>query len=124
MGLETVDEYVATLPEPAREAIARLRDLAREVMPDGVEVISYQIPTIRRHGHNVVHFAAWTKHFSLYPIPEGDPVFTAAIAPYATGKGTLRFDYTDPLPVELITDLMRRLSTRPTPSGPPERDCV
>ena len=28
MGFETVDQYVAALPEPAREAMERLRDLA------------------------------------------------------------------------------------------------
>jgi uncharacterized protein YdhG (YjbR/CyaY superfamily) len=112
LGFETVDEYVATLPAPARESMMRLRELAHQVMPDGVEAISYQIPTIRRHGHNVVHFAAWARHFSVYPIPEGDPVFAAAIAPYMAGKGTLRFTYTEPLPVALITELMTRLSAR------------
>lgn len=112
MGSITVDEYVATLPEPARESMARLREIAREVMPDGVEAISYQIPTIKRHGHNVVHFAAWAQHFSVYPIPEADSDFTAALARYAAGKGTLRFNYTDPLPVALITELMVRLSAR------------
>lgn len=112
MGFETVDEYVATLAEPARASVARVREIAREVMPDGVEAISYQIPTIKRHGHNVVHFAAWAQHFSVYPIPEAEPDFIAALAPYAAGKGTLRFNYTDPLPVDLITDLMTRLSAR------------
>lgn len=112
MGFETVDEYVATLPETARLAMARLRELAREVMPDSVEAISYQIPTIKRHGHNVVHFAAWAQHFSVYPIPEADPEFTAAIAPYVAGRGTLRFSYADPLPVDLISELMTRLSAR------------
>jgi uncharacterized protein YdhG (YjbR/CyaY superfamily) len=112
MGFETVDEYVAALTAPARESMTRLRELAHEVMPDGVEAISYQIPTIRRHGHNVVHFAAWAQHFSVYPIPEADPDFAAAIAPYVAGKGTLRFSYADPLPAELITDLMARLSAR------------
>ena len=88
-------------------------------MQDGVEAISYEIPTIKRHGHNVVHFAAWAKHFSIYPIPEADPDFTAAITPYVAGKGTLRFNYADPLPVELITDLMTRLSARADASWTP-----
>lgn len=34
MGFETVDEYVATLPEQARESMARLREFSRELITD------------------------------------------------------------------------------------------
>ncbi len=70
-GFETVDEYVAAQPSTVQELLNRLRQIGLEVVPGGVEAISYQIPTIKRDGINIVHFAAWKKHLAIYPTPEG-----------------------------------------------------
>ncbi|MEQ1883382.1 MAG: hypothetical protein ABL878_20715, partial [Burkholderiales bacterium] len=59
------------------------------------------IPTFRLRT-NVVHYAAFTNHISLYPAPFGVPEFEADIATYGAGKGTLRFPNDAPLPLDLI----------------------
>ena len=62
-GFETVDEYVAAQAAPVQDLLNRHSSRsALESVPDGVEAISYQIPTIKRDGINIVHFAAWKKH--------------------------------------------------------------
>jgi uncharacterized protein YdhG (YjbR/CyaY superfamily) len=54
------------------------------------------------NGRNLIHFAGWKKHVSLYPIPAGNEAFNQAIAKYADGKGTVKFSLDKPLPMKLI----------------------
>jgi uncharacterized protein YdhG (YjbR/CyaY superfamily) len=61
---ETVENYLASLPEPERKTLARLRGQIRNAAPEASEVISYRIPTYRLHGP-LVHFAAPRNHLSL-----------------------------------------------------------
>jgi uncharacterized protein YdhG (YjbR/CyaY superfamily) len=58
---------------------------------------------LKLNGKAVVHFAAWKKHLSMYPVPAGSAAFEAAVAPYRASKGTVQFPYTQPVPFELIT---------------------
>lgn len=106
----TIDEYIASFPDDVRVVLAEVRRLAREAVPDGGEKISYQMPTITRAGRNVVHFAAWKNHLSIYPVPAGDEAFARDVAPYLSGKGTVRFQLNEPIPYELIGRLVAFLS--------------
>ena len=98
----TVDDYIASFPDDVRAVLEEVRRTIRNVAPDAGEKISYQIPTITLDGKNVVHFAAWKQHISLYPVPEADEALEREIAPYIAGKGTLKFPLGDPVPYDLI----------------------
>lgn len=71
-------------------------------MPGSQETISYNMPTLLRDGRRYVHFSGWTKHIALYPAPEGDAELVAALKPYASGQGSLRFRLDRPIPYALI----------------------
>jgi uncharacterized protein YdhG (YjbR/CyaY superfamily) len=105
----TVDEYIASLPEAVGEILTRIRLIVRTVAPDSEEVISYGIPTARRHGRNVVHFAAWTSQVSVYPVPVADGELARAIEAHRAGKGTLRFSLAEPMPYDLIEQVVTLL---------------
>jgi hypothetical protein len=48
---KTVDEYLATIPEPARSTLNKVRAAIRSVVPAGAtEVISYRIPAFKIEG--------------------------------------------------------------------------
>lgn len=103
----TVDEYVAAQPESARPTLEAVRQLIRKAAPEATESISYQIPAYHLHGI-VIYLGGWKEHFSLYPIPADLPEQTAAeVAPYISGKGTLKFLYAKPIPKRLITALVK-----------------
>ena len=74
-------------------------------MPSAGEKISYQIPTITLDGTPLMYFSGWKAHIALYPIPPLDDTLAAAIAPYRSGKGTLKFPLNKPIPYDLITHL-------------------
>ena len=98
----SVDEYIATFPEEIRHKLQELRATIKAAAPDAREKISYQIAAFDLNGKDVVYFAGWKHHISIYPIPSGDEAFNQAIAPYRDGKGTLKFPLNKPLPLELI----------------------
>jgi len=98
-----VDAYLAALPEDTREIVAEMRRRMLAVAPpEAVEAITYQMPTIKLDGKNLVHYAGWRHHVSIYPVPVGDEPLLAELARYADGKGTLKFPLEEPIPYELI----------------------
>jgi uncharacterized protein YdhG (YjbR/CyaY superfamily) len=102
MDTNSVDEYIAGFPEITQKQLKRIRALIRAAAPDAREKISYKIAGYGLNGRNLVYFAGWKKHISLYPIPAGDEAFTKEISKYVDGKGTLKFPLDEPLPLELI----------------------
>jgi uncharacterized protein YdhG (YjbR/CyaY superfamily) len=105
----TIDDYIIFQPPHARAVLESLRGAIREAAPDAVEAISYNIPAFKLNGKDVVSFAGWKQYVSLYPVPTGDAAFQARIAPYRAGKGTLRFPLREPIPLDLVRDVVRRL---------------
>ncbi|MGY1896271.1 iron chaperone [Nocardia gipuzkoensis] len=109
---ENIDAYLAGFPDDVREILSGIRAAIRRALPDATEAISYDIPTFKLHGRNVVHLAGWKQHVSLYPIPDGDPALERELEPYRAGKGTLRFRLGEPVPYELIARIATALAER------------
>jgi uncharacterized protein YdhG (YjbR/CyaY superfamily) len=111
--MEEVDErlaaYLAGVPTQARSALDAVRAIIREVAPAAQEAIAYGIPTFALGGRSVVHVAAWKRHLSLYPVPAGDAELDRQMAPYRSGRGTLRFSLDEPLPLDLVRRVVERL---------------
>ena len=116
--MQTIDEYIATIPEGVRPRVEEIRRRAHDVVPGAGETIRYGMPTITLDGSSLVHFAAWKRHIAVYPAPEPsgdaddaeDAAFEQALAPHRGDKGTLRFPLDQPLPADLITEVVRRLA--------------
>jgi len=106
---KTIDEYIARCEPSAQKVLKQVRRVIRKALPGAEEVISYQIPAYRLHGRVVVYFAAWKTHYSVYPMTRKiEAAFPREVARYETsGKGTIRFPYTGPVPVELIQGIAR-----------------
>ena len=98
---ESIDDYIAGFPAEIQVLLQQMRQTIHEAAPEATEAISYQMPTFKLHG-NLVHFAAFKDHIGFFPAPSGIDAFTEEIAPYRTGKGTLRFSLTEPLPLDLV----------------------
>ncbi len=80
----------------------------RKVLPaDAAEKIAYGIPTFTWHG-NLVHFAGWKKHVGLYPGGSVLAEFSRELAGYTSSRGSVQFPLDQPLPVTLITRIVKR----------------
>jgi uncharacterized protein YdhG (YjbR/CyaY superfamily) len=104
----TVSEYLAATPPKARQALKQLRAAIKAAAPGITERISYRIPTFDLDGRRLLYIAAFTEHVGLYPVTAAMVAkHGPAIAPYRSGKGTLRFPLDAPVPVELVTRVAR-----------------
>ncbi len=102
-NFKSVPEYIAAQPQPARAVLMRVRGIIRKAIPGAEEVISYQIPTYRVPTGNVLYFAGWKQHYSLYPATARlVQALKEELAPYKMSKGTIRFPLSDPIPAKLI----------------------
>ena len=104
---ETVDGYLATLPEDARVALANLRKTIKAAAPKATEVISYQIPTFKHQGM-LVAFAAFEGHCGFYVMsPNVLQNHAAELKEYELNKASIRFPVSKPLPTTLVTKLVK-----------------
>jgi uncharacterized protein YdhG (YjbR/CyaY superfamily) len=104
-----VNEYLAAQPPDVRKALRRVRTVIRRALPRAEEAISYQIPAYKLDGRTVIYFAGFKEHYSLYPFTRRlETAFEAQIAPFEiSGKGTIRFPVSEPVPVALIAAIAR-----------------
>lgn len=105
-NFNTIDAYIATFPETIQAILEEIRATIRKAAPDAEEAIRYGIPTFRLEG-NLVHFAAFKNHIGFYPTPSGTEAFKEEIAPYRAGKGTIQFPLNAPMPLGLITKIVK-----------------
>ena len=106
-NFQSIDEYFAACPVESHAYLAQIRTLIHALAPDAKEKISYQIACFELNGRNLIHFAGWKKHVSLYPVPAGSESFERQIAKYAGGKGTVKFPLDEPLPLKLIERVVK-----------------
>jgi len=101
---KSVDEYIRAQPKGVQPVLRQVRRVIRKAVPSAVEVISYQVPAYKfAEGGPVLYFAAWQRHYSLYPASdELVAAFRGELTPYRASKGTLRFPLSEPVPVKLI----------------------
>lgn len=63
---ETVDEYLAAVPDGQRDALTTVRALLVAAIPDVEEVMSYQIPTFKSGGQALLAISAAKNHCSVH----------------------------------------------------------
>jgi uncharacterized protein YdhG (YjbR/CyaY superfamily) len=102
----SIDEYIAGFPEPVQAILQQLRETVKAAAPDATEKISYQMPTFFLNG-NLVYFAAYKNHIGFYPTPGAIDELKDEIARYQAGKGTLQFPLDEPMPLDLVTRIVK-----------------
>ena len=105
-SIETVDGYLAALPEEARATLEKIRKFIRAAAPKATEGISYQVPMYKQHGM-LLGFAAFKNHCSIFPGPGAIARHKSELKGYETSKGTIRFPIGKPLPATLVRAIVR-----------------
>ena len=104
--LKNIDEYIAMQAIEIQPKLELMRQTIHAASPSAEEVISYSMPAFKYHGI-VVYFAACKNHIGFYPTGAGVDVFKDDVKGYKTSKGTIQFPNEDPLPLELITKIVK-----------------
>jgi uncharacterized protein YdhG (YjbR/CyaY superfamily) len=101
-----IDDYIAAQPPTIQKRLTAMRRTIRKHAPEAEEKISYRIPTFYLGG-NLVHFAAFDRHVGFYPGAAGIAAFQDALASYKSAKGSVQFPHDEPLPLELVAEIVR-----------------
>ena len=104
---DLIESYIARAPKDVQVVLRRVRQLVLEVDPELTQTLSYQMPTFKKHGKAVFHFAAQKNHLGIYPTPAAIENFSTRLAGYKTSKGAIQIPYSQALDEELIRDLVR-----------------
>jgi uncharacterized protein YdhG (YjbR/CyaY superfamily) len=104
---QDVDEYIARFPKDTQLLLKNVRAAIRKAAPEAEETISYQMPTFKLNGKNLVHFAAYKNHIGFYPTPSGIEAFKKELSVYDGAKGSVQFPIDQPMPLDLITKIVK-----------------
>lgn len=103
---ETVDEYLAALPEDVSGALSGLRKIIKQAAPQAEEVISYSMPAFRYQGM-LVWYAAFKEHIGFYPKASGILAFKRELARYKTSKGAIQLPLQEAIPADLVRKIVK-----------------
>ncbi len=103
----SVDEFIESFEdEVTRTRLNEIRALVKQELPQAEERISYNIPAYFVNKKPVIYFAGYAKHVGMYPARTGDQAFNDSIATYMHGKSTMQIAHTEPIPTELVKQLI------------------
>jgi uncharacterized protein YdhG (YjbR/CyaY superfamily) len=107
VAIEDVDRYLAGLDEPKRSTLEEVRRRILKVIPGAEQGLSYGVPAFKVDGRVVAGLAAFKSHLSFLP-HSGSVLQVVAdkTGGYGQTKSSLHFAVDEPLPQQLIRDLI------------------
>jgi uncharacterized protein YdhG (YjbR/CyaY superfamily) len=100
-----VDAYIAAAPRAAQPLLREMRRIIKDAAPQAEERISYGMPYYHLHGR-LVYFAAHKNHVGLYAL--GETYKAEGLQDHVAAKGTLQFQFGEPLPAAQISRLVKK----------------
>lgn len=100
---KTVDDYIDYYSGETKSRLEALRRTIKKAAPKADEAISYNMPGYKQDGV-LIYFSAFKKHISLFPRPSA---FKKELEKYKGGKGTIQIPNEEPLPLKLITEIVK-----------------
>ena len=102
----TIDEYIAGFPDDINLILNQVRSTIRQAAPEAEESISYGMPAYKLNGRRLVYFAGFKNHIGFYATPSGHSEFAKELSKYKQGKGSVQFPLDQPMPLELIAQIV------------------
>ena len=94
-----IDEYLTKVEPAKREALQRIRTLAKTMVPEAEETIGYGMPTLKYRDEAFLGFAARANHIGIYPY-SGHVIemLREKLRVYKTTKGAIHVPFGAPIP--------------------------
>jgi uncharacterized protein YdhG (YjbR/CyaY superfamily) len=101
--MSAIDGYLAKVEPAKRQALERIRAIAKEAVPDAQETIGYGMPTLNYRGKAFLGSAARAKHIGIFPY-SGHVIesLREELRDYATTKGAIHVPFDAPIPEKTL----------------------
>lgn len=102
----SVDQYLSTFPPSTKKLLQQIRATIKKSAPEAQEGIGYNMPAYKQEGV-LVYFAGYKGHIGFYPVSSAIREFEKELSAYEGSKGTVRFPLDKPLPLDLISRMVK-----------------
>lgn len=106
LKFDTVQAYIDSFPKETQKLLKQIRKTIKKTAPKAEEKISYGMPGYFLNGQ-LVFFAGYKNHIGFYATPTGHKEFKKELSVYKQGKGSVQFPIDKPLPLDLITRIVK-----------------
>lgn len=114
--MAVVDKYLQQFEPPVRAELERIRSIAKSLLPDCEETISYGMPTIKYQGKSIIGFDAHKNHVGIYPFSGHVIAKIEELENYNTTKGAIQGSLDHLLPDALIEKVIKERLRQAIPS--------
>lgn len=105
---KSVEAYLKGFTGEERAAIEKLRTTIAAAVPAAEEGITYSMPGFKLGGKGLVCYAGFKDHYSFFPMSGAAiDAHREELGDRVTGKGTIRFEYGERLPVGLVKKVVK-----------------
>lgn len=110
--MSPVQDYLSTVTTDEKAVFENILEIARSIVPDAEEGLSYGMPALKYKGRPLIGFISSKEHLSIFPFsPKVVDAVAGKLEGYQLSKGTIRFSLSKPVPDEVIRDIVNlRLS--------------
>jgi uncharacterized protein YdhG (YjbR/CyaY superfamily) len=100
---QTIDEYLEGFTGQGRELLEQVRALAHDGVPEATEAVKWGHPAwVHPSGTILFVVSGHAKHANFTFTPSTREAFEAELVGFATGKGSVKLPYGQPLPYDLL----------------------
>lgn len=118
--MSIIDDLLAPLEPTQRRELERIRGIVKQLCHDAEEVKTYGMPGFKYKGKYLLSFGAFKDHLSIFPGAEPIESLKEKLKAYEGSKGTIQFTLEEPIPDELVKEIvtlcMKRIDSD-QPSG-------
>jgi uncharacterized protein YdhG (YjbR/CyaY superfamily) len=100
------NEYISAYPKEVQKLLMQLSTTINKAAPKATEVISYGMPAYKMNGM-LLYFAAHKNHIGFYPFRSAIIKFKKELSVYKGAVGSVQFPFVQPLPLDLITKIVK-----------------
>ena len=102
----TIEEYIKAAPAAVQEKLWQLHECICKAAPGATEDLKWSMPACS-YQKILVTFAVFKYHIGFYPMETALLAFAKELAKYKTAKGSVQFSLDKPLPLSLISKIVK-----------------
>jgi uncharacterized protein YdhG (YjbR/CyaY superfamily) len=102
----SIEEYIDAAAPEVQKKLWQMHDCIRKAAPGATEGLKWSMPAYS-YQKILVSFAVFKQHIGFYPMPSVIKTFAKELSKYKTAKGSVQFPLDKPLPLPLITKIVK-----------------
>jgi uncharacterized protein YdhG (YjbR/CyaY superfamily) len=102
----SIEEYINAAPAEVQDKLHQLHACIRKAAPGAEENLKWGMPAYS-YEKILVTFAVFKHHIGFYPMPSAIKAFAKELTNYKTAKGSIQIKLDKPLPLSLITKIVK-----------------